>query len=88
MELTQKNKESYKNIGIYNNGYIKIQKIDDYENIISVNPLYLITGKADGYIEENNGNKYLVLASIDGNKKVSAKFKKLFCEIKHQTEEV
>ena len=29
-------KRSYKNIGIYNIGYIKIIKIDDYENIYSV----------------------------------------------------
>ena len=26
----------------------------------SVNPLYLMIGKVDGHIEENNGNKYLV----------------------------
>ena len=31
------------------------------ENINSVNPLYLIIGKANGYVEENNGNNYLVL---------------------------
>ena len=31
-----------KDIGIYNIGYITIKKIDDYENINSVNPLYLI----------------------------------------------
>ena len=28
-----------KDIGIYNIGYITIKKIDDYENIDSVNPL-------------------------------------------------
>ena len=50
-------KKSYKNISIYNVGYITIEKIDDYENIISVNPLYLIIGKADGYIKENNEKK-------------------------------
>ena len=44
-------------------------EIDDYEKINSVNPLYLINGKADGYIEENNGNKCFVSISIDGNKK-------------------
>ena len=38
-------KKSYKNIGIYKTGYITIKKIDDYENIYSVNPLYLMTGK-------------------------------------------
>ena len=39
-------------IGIYNIRYITIKKIDDYENIYSVNPLYLIVDHASGYIEE------------------------------------
>ena len=29
--------------------------------INSVNPLYLIFSKMNGYFEENNGNKYLAL---------------------------
>ena len=41
----------------------------DYVKINSVNLLYLIIGKADEYIEEKNGNKYLNLVSIDKNKK-------------------
>ena len=49
-------KKSYKNIGIYNIGYTAIKKIDDYENIYSVNPLYLRVNHASGYIEEKNGN--------------------------------
>ena len=57
-------------IDIYNIGCITIKKINDYENINSVNPLYLIIGKADGYIKENNWHKYLVFTSTDGNKKV------------------
>ena len=52
-------KNSYKNIGIYYIGYITIKSISDYENINSVNPLYLIIGEVDGYIEENNGKKIL-----------------------------
>ena len=59
------------------------KKIDDYENINSVNPLYLIIGKADRYIEENNGKKYLVFTSTDGNKIVLAKFAKLWDETQH-----
>ena len=35
--LLKINKKSYKNIGIYNIGYITIKKIDDYENIHSEN---------------------------------------------------
>ena len=34
-------KKSYKDIGIYNIGYITIKKIGDCKNIYSLNPLYL-----------------------------------------------
>ena len=34
-------------------------------------------GKADRYIEENNGNKYLTFASTDKNKKVRKIYKSL-----------
>ena len=53
--LVQAYKTSYKNIGIYNTGYITIKTIDDYENIHSVNPLHLMIGEVIGHIEENNG---------------------------------
>ena len=53
------------------------QKIEDYQNINSVNSLYLIIGKADGYIKENYGNKYFVFTSTDANKKLLTKFRKL-----------
>ena len=49
--LLKIDKKSYKNIGIYNIGYITIKKIDDCENIYSVNPLYLLINHASGYIE-------------------------------------
>ena len=42
-------KKSYKNIGIYNIGYITIKKIDDCKNIYSMNPLYLRITHASGY---------------------------------------
>ena len=37
--LLKIDKKSYKDIGIYNIGHITIKKIDDCENIYSVNPL-------------------------------------------------
>ena len=55
--LLKIDKKSYKDIGIYNIGYITIKKIDDSENIYSVNPLYLLVNHANGYIEEKGGNK-------------------------------
>ena len=44
-------KKTYKYIGIYYIGYITIKKFDDYENIYSVNPLYMITGKVIAHIQ-------------------------------------
>ena len=52
----------------------RFKKIDDYENICSVNPLYLCINHANGYIEEKNGNKYLVFDdSVNENKEVLKK---------------
>ena len=50
-KLLKIDKKSYKNIGIYKIGYITKKKIDDYENIYSVNPLYLFIDHWNGYIE-------------------------------------
>ena len=60
--------KSYKNIDTCYIGYITIKDFD-YVRINNANPLYLVIGKADGYIEEKNGNKYLIFASTDKNKK-------------------
>ena len=48
--LLKIDKKSFKGIGIYNIGYIMTKKIDDYKNVNSVNPLYLIIDHASGYI--------------------------------------
>ena len=71
-------KKSYKDIGVYNIGYITIKKIGDCENIYSVNPLYLRITHANGYIEEINENKYLIFESIDENKELLKKYNDAF----------
>ena len=53
--LLKIDKKPYKDIGIYNIGYITIYKIDDYENIYTVNPLYLTITHSSGYIGEKGG---------------------------------
>ena len=50
--LLKVDKTSYQNIDIYYIGYITMKSISDYESIHSVNPLYFIVDKVDGYIEE------------------------------------
>ena len=71
--LLKIDRKSYKNIGIYNIGYITIKKIDNYENVYSVNPLYLLVNHANGYSEEKGVNKYLIFDSMDENKELPKK---------------
>ena len=76
--LLNLNKKSSVDISIYYIEYITTTKgISDYENITSVNPLYLIINDIYGYIEKSNGNKYLSFASTDKNKEVLKKYIKL-----------
>ena len=51
-KLLKIDKKSFKDIDIYYIGYIIKKKIDDYQSIYSVNPLYLSIDHANGYIEE------------------------------------
>ena len=86
--LLKIDKKSFKNIDIYYIGNITIKKIDDWDNIHSVNPLYLIIGKVDGFIEEKNGSKYLVFDFTDKNKEVLAKYTELWDGIKNEIETI
>ena len=72
--LLKIDRKSYKDISIYNSGYITIKEIDDWENIYSVNPLYLLVNHASGYIEEKGVNKYLIFESTDENKEILKKY--------------
>ena len=82
--LLKIDKKSYKDIGIYNIGYITIKKIDDCENINSMNTLYLRITHANGYIEEINENKYLIFDSTDENKELLKKYNDVFNGIRDE----
>ena len=60
-------KKSYKNLDIYNIGYVSIKKIGHGYDINSVNPLYLRIDNANGYVEEINEDKYLVFDDTNKN---------------------
>ena len=83
-DLLKIDKKSYKYIGNYKIGYTTIKKIDDYENIYSVNPLYLTITHASGYIEEKGVNKYLVFNSTDENKELLKKYNDAFNGIRNK----
>ena len=81
-------KKSYKNIDIYYIGYITIKKIDDYESIYSVNPLYLIVDHASRYIEEKEVNKYFIFDSTDENKELLKKYNDVFNGIRNKIKKI
>ena len=60
----------------------------DYVNIHSVNLLYLLFDKVDGYTEESNGNKYLILAPTNNNKEMLTKYTELWDKIENLIEKI
>ena len=57
----------------------QLKKIGDYDNICSVNPLYLIIHSATGYFKQKYGEKYLILDSTEKHEEV---FSGILSEIK------
>ena len=86
--LLKIDKKSYKNIGIYNIGYITIKKINNCENINSANPLYLLNDHASEYIEEKVVNKYSIFDSTDENKELLKKHNDVWNGIRDKIKEV
>ena len=83
--LLKIDKKHYKGIDIYYIGYITIKKIGDCKNIHSVNPLHLLVNHASGYIEEKNGNKYLIFDDFaNENKGLLKEYADVWDEIKNE----
>ena len=59
--------KSYKNILIYYIAYVMIKNLK-YIKVNSLNSLYLILNKMNGYFEEINGNEYLMLVPTNESK--------------------
>ena len=75
-------KKDYNDIDIYNIPYVAVKKIDDCNNINSVNLLYLMIDEMIGHFEAKNENKYLVLDDVDENKEVSKKYEEVWEGVK------
>ena len=63
-------KKTYKDLDIFNIGYVTIKNIGDWYDVNSVNPLYLRINNAGGYIKEINKDKDLIFNDTDENKKL------------------
>ena len=79
--LSRIDKKPYKDFDIYYLGYITIKKIGNYENIHSVNLLYLIIHSAAGYFKKKYGEKYLILDS-------SEKYEEVFSGIRSEIQTI
>ena len=53
-------------------------KISKNVKISSLNPLYLIINKANGYFEEINGNKYLMLVPTNETREKIKRYEELW----------
>ena len=71
-------KKTYKDLDIYNIGYVTIKKIGDCYDVNSVNPLYLHIDNASGYIKIDWTDKYLIFDSTDENKELLKKYNDVF----------
>ena len=70
----------YKNLDIFNTGYVTVKNIDSSSghSINSVNLLYLRIDNASGYIEEKGSNKCLIFNSTNENKQLLKKYNDVF----------
>ena len=87
-DMLKLDKKSYKNLDIYNTGYVTIKIIGSGYDIDSGNPLYLKINNANGYIEKKDSSKYLVFDSTDENKKLLKKYNDVFHEIMSKIREI
>ena len=70
---------SYKDILTY---YIGCVTIKEYIKIYSVNPLYLIFRNVNGYFEEIDKSKYLMLVPTNESKEKIKKYEELWSKIR------
>ena len=80
--LLKVDRKDYNEIDIYYIGYVTVKKIDNCNNINSVNLLYLMIDEMIGHFEAKNENKYLVLDDVDENKEVSKKYEEVWEGVK------
>ena len=71
-------KKTYKDLDIFNIGYVTIKTIGHGYDVNSVNPLYLRTDNVRGYIEEDWTDKCLIFDSTDENKELLKRYDDVF----------
>ena len=87
-KLLKIDKKHHEGVNNYYNEYITIKKIDNCENIYSVNTLYLLVNHASEYMKEKNGNKYLIFDdSVNENKALLKNMQMFEMELKTKSKQ-
>ena len=86
--LLNVDKKDYNDIDIYYIGYVNVNKIDNCNNVFSVNPLYLMIDEMIGHFDEKNENKYLVSNDVDESKEDSKKYEEVWEGVKKEIETI
>ena len=76
-----------RDVAFYSIKYIMMESINT-QNTDGENPLCLSFRDVDTYIIEESGNKYLIFALTEKNKKVLELYKKRWSEIRKQVKEI
>ena len=83
--LLKLDKQSCENIFSYYIGYIT--KKEEYK-INSVNPLYLLVHRTEGFIEEKEGSKYLNIVYTGSDNEVLKKYEEVWSGMKNCIEKI
>ena len=84
-KLLKLDKNTSMGLGIYYIGYVT--KKPEW-GVNSVNPLYLMINRTDGFIKEKEGKKYLNIAIPDRNSEVLRKYSEVWNGIKDCVEKI
>ena len=79
IKLFKLDKKSSMDIGIYYIGYVTKKPVYSINN---VNPLYLLIAELDGFVEEENGSKYLNIFLTDSNSELLTRYAQVWSGIK------
>ena len=72
-------------LDIYYIGYV--DKKTEWE-VNSVNPLYVMINRIDGFIEEKNSSKYLNISDTNRNSEILKKYNQVFDGIKYHLKKI
>ena len=81
-------KKTYKDLDIYNIGYVAIKTNGDFYDVNSINPLYLRIDNANGYIKEDWTDKYLIFDPTDKNKELLKRYDDVFNGLIHKIKKI